>query len=78
MVWEGENVISRARSIMGATNPDNAKEGTIRRRWAQDGRYNVIHGSDSELSAKREIDFFFPEVKDIYEWDKKEYKYEPH
>lgn len=59
MVWEGKDAILRARTLMGATNPANAEEGTIRKRWAQDGRHNIIHGSDSKESAEREINFFF-------------------
>ncbi len=74
MVWEGEDAIKRARSFMGATDPRFAREGTIRKRWAQDGRHNIVHGSDSKKSAEREINFFFGDLKGIYKWHEKEYK----
>lgn len=74
MVWEGVDAITRVRKLLGATNPVEADEGTIRRKWAQDGRHNIIHGSDSIQSAKREIEFFFPNEKDIYYWEEKIYK----
>lgn len=75
IVFEGEDAISRARTLMGATDPANAEEGTIRRRWAQDGRHNIIHGSDSVQSAGREIEFFFPDSQHIFPWEDKEYKF---
>ncbi|MFW6134597.1 MAG: nucleoside-diphosphate kinase [Elusimicrobiota bacterium] len=74
MVFGGEDAIERVRKLMGATDPSQAKQGTIRDRWARDGRHNVVHGSDSEESAKKEINFFFPRFKNIYKWKKKEYK----
>ncbi len=74
MVFSGENAVSRARKIMGGTDPRDAEEGTIRKRWAQDYRHNIIHGSDSLTSAKREIKFFFPGGEGIYWWKKKEFK----
>lgn len=66
IVFEGEDAISRARTLIGATDPADAEEGTIRRRWAQDGRHNIIHGSDSVQSAEREIEFFFPDSQQIF------------
>lgn len=59
MVWEGENVISTARKMMGATNPADAISGTIRGDFAAKLSMNVIHGSDSPESAEREIGIFF-------------------
>ncbi len=59
MVLEGEKVISRNRALMGATNYEEADEGTIRRQWATDGRRNVVHGSDAPEAAAFEIGYFF-------------------
>lgn len=58
-ILKGENAVAKNREIMGATNPSEAAEGTIRRDLAQSLEANTIHGSDSPASAKREIDFFF-------------------
>ena len=58
-VLMGENAILKVREIMGATNPQEAKEGTIRAQYADSIDSNVIHGSDSQDSATREINFFF-------------------
>lgn len=58
-VLKGESAIIKNRQIMGATNPAEAAEGTIRKDFAQSIEANSIHGSDSLASAKREIDFFF-------------------
>ncbi|CAA6805134.1 MAG: Nucleoside diphosphate kinase (EC [uncultured Campylobacterales bacterium] len=62
IVLEGENAIIKNRTLMGATNPKEAETGTIRQRFATDISQNAVHGSDSETSAKREIDFFFPKI----------------
>jgi nucleoside-diphosphate kinase len=59
MVWEGENVISTARLMMGATNPKESAPGTIRGDFAVTVGKNIIHGSDSPESAEREIGLFF-------------------
>ncbi|MBC1520522.1 nucleoside-diphosphate kinase [Listeria aquatica] len=59
MVLEGDEAISVARKMMGATNPLEATPGTIRADFAVHMNRNVIHGSDSEASAKREIGLFF-------------------
>jgi nucleoside-diphosphate kinase len=59
MVLEGENVIARYREMMGATNYEEAAEGTIRREFATDGRKNLVHGSDSPQTAAFEISYFF-------------------
>ena len=58
-VLEGENSVERYRSIMGATNPEEAKEGTIRKLLAQNVQENSVHGSDSNENALKEINFFF-------------------
>src|SRR5205085_1089346 len=58
-VLEGENAVARNREIMGATNPANADEGTIRKVHAESIEANSVHGSDSLDNAKIEIDFFF-------------------
>ena len=58
-VIEGDNAITKYREVMGATNPDNAKEGTIRKIHALNVQENSVHGSDSEENAVKEIDFFF-------------------
>lgn len=60
MVLEGENAIERNREIMGATNPADAKEGTIRALWADSLTENTVHGSDAPETAKNEIAYFFP------------------
>jgi len=59
MVLEGENAIQKNRELMGATNPSEAKEGTIRKMFAISIDKNSVHGSDSVESAKREIELFF-------------------
>jgi nucleoside-diphosphate kinase len=61
MVISGENTIKAARNMMGATNPIDALAGTIRGDFALNVRNNIIHGSDSIESAKREIKNFFCE-----------------
>jgi nucleoside-diphosphate kinase len=58
-VLEGENAVQRNRDIMGATNPDNAAEGTIRKTFAESIEANSVHGSDSEENAAIEIAYFF-------------------
>ncbi|WFL76495.1 nucleoside-diphosphate kinase [Altererythrobacter arenosus] len=60
-VLEGEDAVARNRDIMGATNPAEAAEGTIRKTHALSIGENTVHGSDSEENAKIEIDFFFNE-----------------
>jgi nucleoside-diphosphate kinase len=58
-VLEGENAVARNREVMGATNPEQAAEGTIRKLFAESIEANSVHGSDSDENAKIEIDFFF-------------------
>ena len=64
-VLEGENAISRYRQLMGATNPANAEEGTIRKKYALDIERNSVHGSDTPETAAREIAFFFNQMEII-------------
>jgi nucleoside-diphosphate kinase len=63
VVLEGENVIERLRTLMGATDPSKAAEGTIRKDLASNVERNIIHGSDSEASASTEIPFFFSQYE---------------
>ena len=58
-VLQGEGAILKNRDVMGATNPVNAAEGTIRKEFALSVGENSVHGSDSAESAAREISFFF-------------------
>ena len=58
-ILSGENCVEKYRSIMGATNPENAEIGSIRKLFALNVQENSVHGSDSEDNAKIEIDFFF-------------------
>jgi nucleoside-diphosphate kinase len=58
-VLEGENAVARNREIMGATNPAQADEGTIRKTHAESIEANSVHGSDSDENAQIEIDYFF-------------------
>ncbi|EDL48583.1 nucleoside-diphosphate kinase [Erythrobacter sp. SD-21] len=60
-VLEGEDAVKRNRDVMGATNPADADEGTIRKTYAESIEANSVHGSDSDENAKIEIDFFFDE-----------------
>jgi nucleoside-diphosphate kinase len=61
-VLEGEDAIARNREVMGATNPANADEGTIRRDFAESIEANSAHGSDSPDTAAREIAYFFSDT----------------
>ncbi len=60
-ILSGENCVDRYRKIMGATNPENAEEGTIRKLFALNVQENSVHGSDSNENASMEISFFFNE-----------------
>ena len=64
-VLQGENAIVRYREVMGATNPENADEGTIRKEFALNIQENSVHGSDSLENANIEIGYFFDE-NEIY------------
>lgn len=59
MVLEGENAVEKNRKIMGATNPAQAEENTLRKLYAKSIEANAVHGSDSQASADREINYFF-------------------
>ena len=59
MVLEKENAVLGNRGLMGATNPKDAEEGTIRKKYGISIDKNSVHGSDSVENAKIEIDFFF-------------------
>jgi len=59
MVLEKDNAIADLRKLMGATNPANAEQGTIRKKFAESIEANAIHGSDAEDTAKFEIGYFF-------------------
>ncbi|TCS84144.1 nucleoside-diphosphate kinase [Tepidibacillus fermentans] len=69
MVWEGKNVISVARNMMGKTNPAEAQTGTVRGDYGLSVGMNIIHGSDSPESAAREIKLFFTE-EELLTYDK--------
>ena len=58
-VLEGEDAVKRNRDVMGATNPADAAEGTIRKTYAESIEANSVHGSDSDENAAKEIAFFF-------------------
>lgn len=61
-VLEGENAINKNRDVMGATNPANAADGTIRKDFAESIEANSVHGSDAPETAAAEIAFFFSEL----------------
>lgn len=62
-VLEGENAVQRNREVMGATNPANAAEGTIRKDFGESVEANSVHGSDSPENAQIEIAFFFSQIE---------------
>ena len=62
-VLEGENAVIRNRQVMGATNPEEAEEGTIRKEFAESLEANSVHGSDSIENAHQEISFFFSKIE---------------
>jgi nucleoside-diphosphate kinase len=62
-VLEGTDAVTKYRDIMGATNPANAKEGSIRREFAESIEANSVHGSDSAENAAVEISFFFSQLE---------------
>jgi nucleoside-diphosphate kinase len=63
MVLEGADAIRRNREIMGATDPAEAADGTIRKMWADSKQNNIVHGSDSPESASFEIGYFFSGIE---------------
>ena len=68
-VLEGKDAVNLNRKVMGATNPEEAEEGTIRKEFALSIEANSVHGSDSEENAKKEIAYFFSEME-IFKWEK--------
>ena len=62
-VLEGENAVQHNRDVMGATNPAEAAEGTIRKDFAENIEANSVHGSDSSENAAKEIAFFFKDAE---------------
>jgi len=60
-VLEGEDAVTKNRELMGATNPEDAAEGTVRKLYAESIEANSVHGSDSAENAANEINFFFTE-----------------
>ena len=62
-VLEGDNAVKLNRDVMGATNPDDAEDGTIRKEFAESIEANSVHGSDSLENAKNEISFFFANIE---------------
>jgi len=63
LALEKENAIADLRKLMGATNPADALEGTIRKKWATSIEQNAIHGSDAEETARYELSYFFAECE---------------
>ncbi|MBK7746003.1 MAG: nucleoside-diphosphate kinase [Candidatus Obscuribacter sp.] len=70
MVWEGKNAITLARNVIGATNPAQAAQGTIRGDLAVEIGRNAVHGSDGPESAAREIGLFFNEDELVNGWSR--------
>ena len=62
-VLEGDNAVKLNRAVMGATNPEDAEEGTIRKEFAESIEANSVHGSDSFENAQKEISFFFANIE---------------
>lgn len=63
IVLERPDAVRKLRQVIGATDPSEAEEGTVRRLYAQSKERNAIHGSDSDENARREIGFFFTEAE---------------
>ena len=61
-VLVGDNAVKLNRTVMGATNPEDAEEGTIRKEFAESIEANSVHGSDSVENAQKEISFFFADI----------------
>ena len=62
-VLEGDNAVNLNRTVMGATNPEDAEDGTIRKEFAESIEANSVHGSDSFENAQKEISFFFANIE---------------
>ena len=65
-VLEGDNAVILNRNVMGATNPEDAEEGTIRREFAESIEANSVHGSDSLENAQKELSFFFANIELVF------------
>jgi nucleoside-diphosphate kinase len=63
MILKHENAVEEFRKLIGATDPNKAEPGTIRRTFAISVKMNAVHGSDSDENAVREANFFFPEIE---------------
>ena len=68
-VLQGKNAIQAYRELMGTTNPSNADDGTIRKKYGLSVEENSVHGSDSDENAKIEIDFFFSKREIFFQSD---------
>ena len=68
MVWQGDDCVALVRKIVGATKPADAVPGSIRGDYCMHTNFNVIHASDSDASAEREIGLFFKE-NEIFDWE---------
>ncbi|WP_018125348.1 nucleoside-diphosphate kinase [Desulfovibrio oxyclinae] len=64
-ILEGENAIARYRELMGATNPEQAEEGTIRKNFATNIQNNAVHGSDAPETAAVETAYFFSSIEQV-------------
>ena len=65
LALEKDNAVNNWRDVIGSTNPIDAKNGTIRRLYANSLGENAVHGSDSDDNAKKEISFFFSELENL-------------
>ncbi len=68
MVWQGDDCVSLVRKVTGSTKPSEAAPGTIRGDFCSHTNHNIIHASDSDESADREIDLFF-KPEEIIDWE---------
>lgn len=68
MVWKGDDCVSIVRKMVGATKPSDAQPGTIRGDFCMHTNMNIIHASDSDENADREIDLFFDKAE-LFDWD---------
>ena len=68
-ILEKENAIEDFRKLIGATNPENAAEGTVRKMFACSVTENAVHGADSDENATREADFFFSTFERFYDYE---------
>jgi nucleoside-diphosphate kinase len=67
LALQKDNAVEDFRTLIGETDPKDAAEGTIRKKFGTDLSHNAIHGADSDENAKREILFFFPELFNKYQ-----------